>query len=131
MEYLPLTLADFLDNNYNFGEKEVVKVLYNILCALNFIHSANVMHRDIKPANILLDEDLNVKLCDFGLARCFPSQEQSPTGRARRLSLNVISESYRPPEVILGEEVYSELVDIWSAGCTIAEMMKCQTCYSV
>ena len=50
--------------------EEIVKVvLFKLLCGLNFIHKANVMHRDLKPGNILIDEDLNVLLCDFGLSR--------------------------------------------------------------
>ena len=44
-------------------------LVYNILCGLKFIHSAQVIHRDLKPANILLNEDCTVKICDFGLAR--------------------------------------------------------------
>ena len=40
-----------------------------MLCAMNFIHSANIIHRDIKPANILFKNDCTIKLCDFGLSR--------------------------------------------------------------
>ena len=50
----------------------IVKILYNLLCSLNFMHSANVVHRDIKPANILLDQHCNVQICDFGLSRTLP-----------------------------------------------------------
>lgn len=42
---------------------------YQILCALKYIHSAEVLHRDLKPANVLINEDCTVKICDFGLAR--------------------------------------------------------------
>ena len=49
-----------------------LKILYNFLCALNYMHSANVVHRDIKPANILLDQYCNVQICDFGLSRTLP-----------------------------------------------------------
>ena len=42
-----------------------------MLCAINWLHSAHVLHRDIKPSNILIDEDCQTKLCDFGLARSF------------------------------------------------------------
>jgi mitogen-activated protein kinase 1/3 len=40
-----------------------------LLCAVKYLHSADVLHRDLKPANILVNEDCSVKVCDFGLAR--------------------------------------------------------------
>jgi|APSaa5957512535_1039671.scaffolds.fasta_scaffold283388_1 serine/threonine protein kinase len=45
------------------------QVLYNLLCGINFIHSAGVLHRDIKPANILIKQNCSVMFCDFGLSR--------------------------------------------------------------
>jgi mitogen-activated protein kinase 1/3 len=44
-------------------------LIYNILCGLKYLLSANVLHRDLKPANVLINEDCSVKICDFGLAR--------------------------------------------------------------
>ena len=49
--------------------KHIKTILYNLLCALFYIHSAQVLHRDLKPANVLVDDWWAVKLCDFGLAR--------------------------------------------------------------
>ena len=44
-------------------------MVYNLLCAVKYLHTANVIHRDLKPANVLVNEDCSVKICDFGLAR--------------------------------------------------------------
>lgn len=60
------------DPPIELDEIHIIQIIYNLLCSLNYIHSANIMHRDLKPGNILLDADCNVKLCDFGLARSMP-----------------------------------------------------------
>ena len=51
------------------SEEHIKIIVFNTLCALNFIHSAEVVHRDVKPGNILIDQDCHVKICDFGLAK--------------------------------------------------------------
>jgi mitogen-activated protein kinase 1/3 len=56
----------------DFGKEHLRIVVYNILCAISFCHSSNVIHRDIKPSNILLNSRCQVKICDFGLARTLP-----------------------------------------------------------
>jgi mitogen-activated protein kinase 1/3 len=56
------------------SEEHVTIILYNILCAVKLLHSCDVIHRDIKPSNILIDENTNIKLCDFGLARALPKK---------------------------------------------------------
>lgn len=57
------------------NEEHVVVILYNILCSLNFIHSAGVIHRDIKPSNILIDLESQIKICDFGISRLIPKTD--------------------------------------------------------
>jgi serine/threonine protein kinase len=52
----------------NFSEEHMIIIFYNLLCALQFLHSANIMHRDIKPGNILVTKDCQIKICDFGLS---------------------------------------------------------------
>ena len=49
--------------------KHISTVVYNLLCALKYLHSADVIHRDLKPANVLINEDCSVQICDFGLSR--------------------------------------------------------------
>lgn len=56
------------------SEDHIITMLYNQLCALNFLHSTNIIHRDIKPGNLLIDNECGVKICDFGLARVLPSK---------------------------------------------------------
>ena len=71
MEYMSLDLIKLMcmSSKVGLGEDHVKFLLFNMLCSLDYIHSANIMHRDIKPANILVDSNCNVKICDFGLAR--------------------------------------------------------------
>ena len=57
--------------------KHIQLVVYNLLCAVKYLHTANVLHRDLKPANILVNEDCSVKICDFGLARSIAGIESA------------------------------------------------------
>ena len=53
----------------SFTEDHITIIMYNLLCSLRYLHSANIIHRDIKPSNILIDYSCRATLCDFGLAR--------------------------------------------------------------
>lgn len=77
------------------------------------MHSAGVVHRDLKPSNILVNENCDLKICDFGLARL---QKTQMTGY-------VSTRYYRAPEIMLTWRRYNEKVDIWSAGCIFGEMI--------
>jgi p38 MAP kinase len=72
-----------------------------------------VIHRDLKPENILINEDCDLKLCDFGLTQV---QELQMTSY-------ISSGYYRAPEIMLTWQRYGEQIDIWSAGCIFAEML--------
>ncbi|KAJ5195522.1 uncharacterized protein N7498_008960 [Penicillium cinerascens] len=87
--------------------------LYQIMRGLKYVHSAGVIHRDLKPSNILVNENCDLKICDFGLAR---AQENKMTGY-------VSTRYYRAPEIMLTWRGYNEKVDIWSVGCIFAEMI--------
>jgi mitogen-activated protein kinase 1/3 len=73
LDYMESDFRRIMQRKY-FGitQTNIVRILYNLLCSLNYMHSANVVHRDIKPANILLDQHCNVQICDFGLSRTLP-----------------------------------------------------------
>ena len=61
-------------------------IIYNLLCAVKYLHTQNIIHRDLKPANILIDKDCNIKVCDFGLARTLPeSSTGKGSGNTKRL----------------------------------------------
>jgi p38 MAP kinase len=81
---------------------------------LKYVHSAGVVHRDLKPSNILVNENCDLKICDFGLARI---QDPQMTGY-------VSTRYYRAPEIMLTWQKYDVEVDIWSAGCIFAEMLE-------
>ncbi|KAJ5633244.1 hypothetical protein N7490_009583 [Penicillium lividum] len=87
--------------------------LYQILRGLKYLHSADVIHRDLKPANLLINDNCDLKICDFGLAR---EQDAMMTGY-------VTTRYYRAPEIMLTWQKYSYAVDIWSVGCILAEMI--------
>ncbi|KAL4808758.1 kinase-like domain-containing protein [Aspergillus unguis] len=86
---------------------------YQILRGLKYIHSAGVIHRDLKPGNLLINENCDLKICDFGLARI---QEPQMTGY-------VSTRYYRAPEIMLTWQRYGHQVDLWSVGCILAEML--------
>mmetsp|Transcript_24229 Transcript_24229/g.37348 ORF Transcript_24229/g.37348 Transcript_24229/m.37348 type:complete len:100 (+) Transcript_24229:151-450(+) len=75
MEREKMTLRHLL-NHYEeaeLEEEEALTFTYNMLCSLNFIHTAGLVHRDIKPSNLLINNKMEIKLCDFGLATIQPS----------------------------------------------------------
>ncbi|XP_075784316.1 mitogen-activated protein kinase 12 isoform X4 [Pelodiscus sinensis] len=79
----------------------------------NYIHSAGIIHRDLKPGNLAVNEDCELKILDFGLARHTDSE----------MTGYVVTRWYRAPEVILNWMHYTQTVDIWSVGCIMAEMI--------
>ena len=69
MEYCDSDLKKLFKSPIHLTEAHINTLLYYMLIALKYLHSADVLHRDLKPANILINEDCSVKICDFGLAR--------------------------------------------------------------
>lgn len=80
MELMEKDLNQLMKRKKGFSETHLVKIVYNSLCALAFLHEANVMHRDIKPSNMLIDSHCNIKICDYGLSRTLPSNNMGAEG---------------------------------------------------
>lgn len=94
--------------------------IYQILCGLKYIHSADVLHRDLKPGNLLVNADCDLKICDFGLARGFSDDVEKNQGF---LTEYVATRWYRAPEIILSFQGYTKAIDMWSVGCILAELL--------
>ncbi|KAI6176185.1 Mitogen-activated protein kinase [Aphelenchoides bicaudatus] len=94
-------------------------LVYQILRGLKYIHSAGIIHRDLKPSNIAVNEDCELKILDFGLAR---REDQEMTGY-------VATRWYRAPEIMLNWMRYTQTVDVWSVGCIMAELITGRTLF--
>lgn len=95
-------------------------IFYQLLKALKYIHSADLIHRDLKPSNLLINSECIIKVADFGLAR---SVAQKDDGKDPIVSDYVATRWYRAPEILLGSQSYNKAVDMWSAGCILAELI--------
>jgi mitogen-activated protein kinase 15 len=98
-------------------------IIYQLLKAIKYIHSANVLHRDLKPSNILLNSDCLLKVADFGLARSIASIEGKMEDEEQVLTEYVATRWYRAPEILLASTKYTKGVDMWAVGCIIGELL--------
>eukprot|EP00826_Nyctotherus_ovalis_P042770 TRINITY_DN4450_c0_g1_i11.p1 TRINITY_DN4450_c0_g1~~TRINITY_DN4450_c0_g1_i11.p1 ORF type:complete len:396 (-),score=54.47 TRINITY_DN4450_c0_g1_i11:42-1229(-) len=91
-----------------FEEKEGLAVFAQIMDAIAYCHSLNIVHRDIKMENILIDDKSQVKIIDFGFSTCVKPQE--------KLNDYCGTSSYMSPELTNREEYYGQAVDVWALG---------------
>ncbi|XP_061910628.1 STKc_p38 domain-containing protein isoform X1 [Entelurus aequoreus] len=123
-------------------QRIITYLFYQLLRGLKYIHSAGIIHRDLKPGNLAVNENCELKILDFGLAR---QTESEMTGY-------VVTRWYRAPEIIFNWMHYSQTgtiimqqqqnnqflvvimtcfvtVDVWSAACILAEMITGQVLF--
>ncbi|KAL9600200.1 MAG: hypothetical protein Q9219_003343 [cf. Caloplaca sp. 3 TL-2023] len=117
-EYMDKDLKKFMDSRGSGGQLDYVTIksfMYQLLHGIAFCHENRVLHRDLKPQNLLINNKGQLKLADFGLARAFGIPVNT-------FSNEVVTLWYRAPDVLLGSRTYNTSIDIWSAGCIMAEM---------
>ena len=109
---------------------------------MHALHSAGVLHRDIKPSNLLINAHCDLVIADFGISRpCNPPADAAPAGAAPAdaapadadaadaaadgplFTSYAVTRWYRPPELLCGNKRYGAGVDLWSAGCVLAELL--------
>ncbi|GAA2732583.1 protein kinase domain-containing protein [Actinocorallia aurantiaca] len=117
MEYLPgRTLRDLLDERGRLPVGDALDIMAPILAALGAAHRGGLIHRDIKPENVLLSNDGQVKVADFGLARAETDSKQTKTG------MIIGTVAYMAPEqVITGQS--DTRTDVYSAGILLFELL--------
>ncbi|EEH36530.2 mitogen-activated protein kinase MKC1 [Paracoccidioides lutzii Pb01] len=113
-------LAAIIRSGQPLTDAHFQSFIYQILCGLKYIHSANVLHRDLKPGNLLVNADCELKICDFGLARGFSID---PDENAGYMTEYVATRWYRAPEIMLSFPSYTKAIDVWSVGCILAELL--------
>lgn len=118
-EFVEHDLAGLLSATRRRGMRpgQTKRVMLQLFSALAHCHERGVLHRDVKGSNLLVDNDGNVKLADFGLAVRRAPGDREP------LTSTVVTLWYRPPELLLGATAYDERADMWSAGCLLAELL--------
>jgi serine/threonine protein kinase len=116
-EYMTFDLRRLMDTRSTaFDGRRLKRLVYQLLRGLHACHARRIVHRDLKPQNILVSNDEeHLKIADFGLSRAFHVAFHTYTRE-------VVTLWYRAPEIMLGERHYRPAVDIWSAGCIMAEL---------
>lgn len=119
-ELMECDMHQIIRSGQTLTDSHYQSFIYQILCGLKYIHSADVLHRDLKPGNLLVNADCELKICDFGLARGF---SENPEENAGFMTEYVATRWYRAPEIMLSFTNYTKAIDIWSVGCILAELL--------
>ncbi|XP_048229001.1 cyclin-dependent kinase 11B isoform X2 [Ricinus communis] len=117
MEYMEHDLKGFMQvRKQPFSTSEVKCLMLQLLEGVKYLHDNWVLHRDLKTSNLLLNNEGDLKICDFGMSRQYGSPLKSYTSL-------VVTLWYRAPELLLGAKQYSTAIDMWSVGCIMAELL--------
>lgn len=106
-------------NEKRMTTKHIQYITYEFMKGVNYLHSKGVIHRDLKPLNILVSENWEIKISDFGSANV----KTSEVNHDYVLSNYVTTKYYRAPELYFNYvRDYTYCVDMWAVGCIIAEL---------
>ncbi|KAK4766861.1 hypothetical protein SAY86_014612 [Trapa natans] len=111
-------LMSLLRQDVQLPEESVYELAYDLVKALQYIHSQGIIYCDLKPSNVLLDENGRTKLCDFGLAR--RTAEISKITSSSLPHAKRGTPSYMAPE-LFEDGVHSYASDLWALGCVLYE----------
>nr|POE55625.1 serine/threonine-protein kinase csk1 [Quercus suber] len=118
--FMPYDLGTMLQR-HQLTDTSRVNILCDLFKGLEHLHKLNFIHRDIKPSNILLASPSGpAYLADFGIAWSPRDNSSEPT---HEKILDVGTTSYRPPELLFGNQAYGTKLDMWAAGCTAAQIV--------
>ena len=113
--YMDHDLTGLLESDVKFTIPQIKCYMKQLLEGIRYLHQCLILHRDIKGANILLNNRGELRITDFGLARPLEENREHYTP-------GVVTRWYRPPELLFGSTQYGPAVDLWGAGCILAEM---------
>ncbi|XVE54519.1 hypothetical protein DITRI_Ditri03aG0088300 [Diplodiscus trichospermus] len=117
MEYMEHDFKGLMESMKRpFSTSDVKCLMLQLLEGVKYLHDNWVLHRDLKTSNLLLNNQGELKICDFGMARQYGSPLKPYTTK-------VVTQWYRAPELLLGAKKYSTAVDMWSVGCIMAELL--------
>lgn len=122
MEYMPFNLSQIIKTS-PVPESLAKGYMLMLLRGLAHLHELGIVHRDIKPHNLLISTSGILKICDMGLCRLIQERTEGSSDEGHAWTLQVGTHYYRAPELLLGDRAYSKGIDIWAAGCVMAELL--------
>ena len=116
MEFAPGgELCDYIVKKKRVSDKEAARFIHQILAGIEYLHKNKICHRDLKPENLLLDENMNIKIVDFGLSNTYKKESDT-------LKTACGSPCYASPEMIAGKRYLGIDTDLWSLGVILYAM---------
>ncbi|KAK0423288.1 hypothetical protein QR680_008066 [Steinernema hermaphroditum] len=120
LELMPSTVSkehhSYIERGKLMPEIYIKVWSYQLFCGLYYLERCSVFHRDIKPENLLVDKDSGrLKIADFGACKKYRAEQRNHSYHVTRY--------YRAPELCLKYDMYDPTIDVWSAGCIVAELL--------